>query len=265
MEIAYLTLPSELAIVAILGVWGLRVLRLPFFPDTISWDESSLIVTGQGVLDGYLPYDRLWQMKPPLAFALFAGAIALFGKTIIDRFGGYLCVVLTSYLVYRASYLITRNTVPAVVAALVSTTVISLFEPELMAEILCLVPLSAALLLLSTDDIKPVRALLVGLLIGIAVMVRTNLAVLALAAGAFIAFHPPASPISRSFTRGFAFATGVVIVIAATIIPYLIAGQFQLWFDSVVRAGIAFSSNRHSLKILPILSVVGLALVRMDR
>jgi hypothetical protein len=29
-----------------------------FFPDTIDWDESTLIIMGQGILDGYLPYDR---------------------------------------------------------------------------------------------------------------------------------------------------------------------------------------------------------------
>lgn len=242
---------SEFAIIASLSVWGL-MLRLPFFfPDTIGWDESTLIIMGQGILDGFLPYEKIWQNKPPLAFALFAGAIQLFGKTVVAlRLVGCLCVILTSYLVYRASYSITQNKLSAGVAALMSTSMTSLLEPEIITEILCVVPLSAALLLLFSDDIKPVRAFMVGLLIGVAVMIRTNLAVVALAAGALIIFRSSLLPFSRLFARGFAYAAGVVLVIAATVIPYLIAGRVQLWFDSVVRAGIEFSSSRRSLKNL---------------
>jgi hypothetical protein len=55
---------------------------------------------GQGILDGYLPYDRLWDSKPPLAYVAFAGALELLGRSVAAiRFVGYLCVVLTSYLV----------------------------------------------------------------------------------------------------------------------------------------------------------------------
>ena len=250
--------PSELAVIASLCIWGL-ILRLPFFfPATIGWDESTLIVMGQGILDGFLPYEKIWQNKPPLAFALFAGAIGLFGKTVVAlRFVGCLCVILTSYLVYRASCLITQNKVSAGVAALVSISMTSLLEPEIMTEILCVVPLSAALLLLFSDDIRPVRAFLVGLLIGVAVMIRTNLAVVALAAGAFVIFRPSLLPFSRLFAKGFAYAAGVMLVIATTSIPYLIAGRDELWFDSVVRAGIEFSSHRRSLRNL--LDLVGVA------
>ena len=57
---------------------------------------------GQGILDGFLPYDRIWDSKPPLAYAAYAGAIELFGRSVAAlRLAGYLCVVLTSYLVYR--------------------------------------------------------------------------------------------------------------------------------------------------------------------
>jgi hypothetical protein len=36
---------------------------------------------GQGILDGYLPYDRLWDSKPPLAYVAFAGAIEILGRS----------------------------------------------------------------------------------------------------------------------------------------------------------------------------------------
>src|SRR5262249_35197500 len=143
---------SEFTIIGALCIWAL-MLRLPFFfPDTIDWDESTLIIMGQGLLDGFLPYDRIWDNKPPLAFVAFAGAIQLLGRTVAALlFSGYLCVVLTSYLVYTASYLIAQNRLSAWVGALVSAAMISRLEPTLMTELLCVVPLTAALLLLFSD------------------------------------------------------------------------------------------------------------------
>ena len=60
-----LLVPSGIAVIAALCLWAL-VLRLPFFfPDTIDWDESTLIIMGQGIRDGLLSYDRIWDSKPP--------------------------------------------------------------------------------------------------------------------------------------------------------------------------------------------------------
>ena len=252
---------SELAIVVVLAAWALLI-RLPFFfPAQLDWDESSLILMGQGIFDGALPYDRLWQLKPPLAFVPFAGAIALFGKSVIGvRLIGYLCVVVTSYFVYRACQLITRNVLPALLAALVSTSAISIFQPESMTEVICIVPLSAALLLLFNDTIGPARAFSIGLLLGTAVIIRTNLAVLAIAAGAVVTFRPPVLPFSRLLLRGGAFAAGGLLVIGATVLPYLVTGRLQLWFNSVVLAGMEFSSSRRSIANLRELVIAGLGL-----
>jgi hypothetical protein len=126
----------------------------------------------------------------------------------------------------------------------------SIFASSLMTELLCMVPLSAALLLLFSDRTELPRTFLVGMLIGIAVMIRTNLAVLALAVGGFVIFRPPLGSASRLLTRGLAYASGVLLIVIITIIPYLISGHFQLWFDSVIRAGIAYSSDRRSLESL---------------
>ena len=136
----------EFAIIGALSIWAL-LLRLPLF-STRSIGTSTLIIMGQGLLDGLRPTTGS-ESKPPLAFVAFAGAIKLLGATVAAlRFGGYLCVVLTSYLVYRASYVMRRRKLSAFVAALVMAAMMSLLEPALMTELLCVVPLSAALLLL---------------------------------------------------------------------------------------------------------------------
>ena len=255
---------SEFTIIGALCIWAL-MLRLPFFfPDTIDWDESTLIVMGQGILDGFLPYERIWDSKPPLAFVAFAGAIQLLGSTVAAlRFGGYLCVILTSYLVYRASYFIAQDMLSACVAALVSASMMSMLEPALMTELLCVVPLSAALLLLFSCHSKLPLTFVVGILIGIAVMVRTNLAVLALAVGGLAISRPPLVQLSRLVTRGFAYTSGVLVIVAITVIPYLISGRFQLWFDTVILAGVEFSSTRRSWENL--LRLVGIGFgIRSD-
>jgi hypothetical protein len=242
---------SEFAIIAALCLWTL-ILRLPFFfPDTIDWDESTLIIMGQGILDGYLPYDRIWDSKPPLAFVAFAGAIELLGRSVAAiRFVGYLCVVLTSYLVYRTCVLIAQDRLSAALAALVAAAMMSVLEPALMTELLCAPLLAAALLVLCSWHGSLPRAFLVGLLIGIAVMIRTNLAVLALALGGYLISRPPLVPLARPVTRGFAYAAGVLLIVLITVIPYLVSGRLPLWFDTVVRAGIEFSSNRRSFENL---------------
>jgi Dolichyl-phosphate-mannose-protein mannosyltransferase len=242
---------SEFAIIAALCLWTLIHRLSFFFPDTIDWDESTLILMGQGILDGYLPYDRIWDSKPPLAFVAFAGAIELLGRTVAAlRFVGYLCVVLTSYLVYRTSWLIAQDKLSACVAALVSAAMMSVLEPALMTELLCAPLLAAALLVLCSWHGSLPRAFLVGLMIGIAVMIRTNLAVLALALGGYVSSRPPLVPLARPVTRGFAYAAGVLLIVSITVIPYLVSGRLPLWFDTVVRAGIEFSSNRRSFENL---------------
>ena len=44
-------------------------IRFPFFfRDIIDHDESTFIFIGNSIADGYLPYDYLWDLKPPLLF-----------------------------------------------------------------------------------------------------------------------------------------------------------------------------------------------------
>ena len=213
-----LLVPSGIAVIAALCLWAL-VLRLPFFfPDTIDWDESTLIIMGQGIRDGLLPYDRIWDSKPPLAYAAYAGAIELLGRSVAAlRVAGYLGVVLTSYLVYRASELIAQDKLSAFVAALVATAMMSVLAPALMTELLCVPLLSAALLLLCSGHGSPRRAFLAGLLIGMAAMIRSNLAVLGFAVGLLVIARPPLVPPARPVTRGFAYAAGVLLIVAITV------------------------------------------------
>ncbi|TNF72398.1 MAG: glycosyltransferase, partial [Bacteroidetes bacterium] len=57
------------------GLWFLLLafwIRFPFFfRDYIDRDESTFILLAQSLVEGNLPYTELWDLKPPLLFALF--------------------------------------------------------------------------------------------------------------------------------------------------------------------------------------------------
>jgi len=140
-----LVLTREIAIVAVIFVWAC-LWRLPFFfPAAVDWDESGFIIMGQGILDGLLPYDALWEMKPPLVYAFFAAAIGIFGKTIVAvRFAGCLWMTIAAYLTYRSAYVITLETKVSLAAAALLVAATSVLAPSVMAECLALVPLVGA-------------------------------------------------------------------------------------------------------------------------
>ena len=72
----------------------LLFIRLPFFfRDYIDRDESTFILMGQSIADGYLPYDRLWDLKPPLLFYIFGLIEYVFPYSLIAvRFFGVMII-----------------------------------------------------------------------------------------------------------------------------------------------------------------------------
>lgn len=78
-------------------------IRFPFFfSDYRDRDESTFIIMGQSIADGYLPYDRLWDLKPPLLFYLFGLIEYLFPHSFIAiRFVGVLVIFATALLLLK--------------------------------------------------------------------------------------------------------------------------------------------------------------------
>ena len=73
-----------------------------FFRDYIDKDESTFILMGQSIADGHLPYDHLWDLKPPLLFYLFALVEDIFPHSFFAiRFFGMLIVFLSAILLLK--------------------------------------------------------------------------------------------------------------------------------------------------------------------
>ncbi|OUU02322.1 MAG: hypothetical protein CBB99_00385 [Bacteroidetes bacterium TMED39] len=53
--------------------------RLPFFfRDIYDWDESTFLLVGQSLLDGHLPFTKLWDLKPALLGYIYGFIIFFF-------------------------------------------------------------------------------------------------------------------------------------------------------------------------------------------
>src|SRR5262245_13986272 len=218
----YRRLRREAHVSSLVIAW-LLFLRAPFFAiPSIDWDESTFIIMGQGILDGFLPYVELWDFKPPFVFVFFAGAIATFGKSIVAiRFAGSLWLAAASYLLFLCALALTNDRLQSFVVAMFAATVISLSTLYVSSELLALTPLVAAQLALLQQNEELPRFYTCGLLIGIAGMFRSNLLYLAIFVGAFIVLLGFTSRVTTAVARVSLYIAGGSTVIVASSIPYL--------------------------------------------
>jgi 4-amino-4-deoxy-L-arabinose transferase-like glycosyltransferase len=241
---------TSVLLVAVYLLLLTTAVRLPFFfRDVINWDESTYILMGQSLLDGHLPYTDFWELKPPLLFLFYALFISIFGKSIISiRIAGALCVALVSFLTYLVGKTLWNHQVGIVGATLF--IVMSSLLPTgqaTMTEHIALVPLVSAFTLLVMQ--KPTARILffAGILMAIASMVRLNLAYVAVIVGFFAVLEKPLRPRYYILQRGLAYAAGSCLVIALTYLPYLVAGQPQIWWLSVILAPLSYANSQLSI------------------
>lgn len=78
-------------------------IRFPFFfRDYIDQDESTFILMGQSIADGHLPYEHLWDLKPPLLFYFFGFIETLFPDSFVAiRFVGVLIIFASALLLLK--------------------------------------------------------------------------------------------------------------------------------------------------------------------
>ena len=95
-------LARALAIPAVLFLLTLVARAFAFQTSVIDTDEGLYLLQAREWLRGGWPYVAVWDMHPVGAPALFAAALALFGKSIMTiRLLGAICVATTAWLTYR--------------------------------------------------------------------------------------------------------------------------------------------------------------------
>jgi hypothetical protein len=154
--------------------------------EVIDWDESTLILMASNILDGNLPYIERFDNKPPLMFFMLAGVMGLFGESLLAvRLFGDVCIIASSV----AAFAIARwkvDTASAGLGVLLSIFMSALnFGQHTSTELPATAMLMAALWLIVAKRGQFWTAALAGLLISLATLTRTNLAVVAVAFGLY--------------------------------------------------------------------------------
>ncbi len=215
--------------------------RLPFFfKSVIDWDESTFILVGQSILDGYLPYTQLWELKPPFAFGFYSLSILLFGKTIAAvRFAGTLVVAFTAFVVNRATQRL--STVQAGRIAGVLLVLLMSVMPSgqaVMSEHIATLPMILALYLLVKRGVTTATVFYSALLLSTAAMVRLNIAYVAVGIGFYLLIIGFKQPLRKQALRLLAYSVGGVIPAFVSFLPYWTAGIPLVWWNSVVVASL---------------------------
>lgn len=222
-------------------------LRFPFFfRDYIDRDESTFILIGQSWVDGYLPYTQLWDVKPPITFLFFAGIITVFGKSFFAiRFFGSLLVVITALFTYKIGTFLDTKKVgfwSAIACVFLQSAVGSV--QGVMSEHICMTFFMAGLYFMIRYK-SPFWYLVAGLLMGISVMTKLNMAYAILFVGLFILYEAYLKKeVINGLLNAIAYGAGVILIITLTFLPYYFQEMGDLWWKSVIRAPLEYADAR---------------------
>lgn len=240
--------------------------RFPFFfRDYIDRDESTFILMGQSWVEGNLPYTELWDIKPPLTFLFFASMIYLFGKSFVAiRLFGVLLVTISSFFAYKLTHRIASKRVSLIIG-LLCVILQSLFGSlqGVMSEHLVMATLTPSLWLISKSQVKWHGWLLAGLLVGVSVMIKLNVAYVGLFIGFYALLHKSTKfKFKLSLISGILYGLGVLVIIGLVYLPYYFADLSLLWWKSVIQAPLNYAGARQYsiLKLLTYLLPVALFL-----
>lgn len=228
----------------------------------------------QSWVKGNLPYTELWDLKPPITFLYFALQLLVFGKNLVlIRLMGVLLVAGSAWFTYRIADLL-RPQLPEDFKRLTAVLVVLLWSlfgtmQGVMSEHISTFFLLWGLwLLLRSPRSSFKHAFLSGLLMGLAVMAKLNLAYPLLAMGLFLVFERlPNWKQIKEWAPLIAWGSGVVVLIISTYMPYALEGLGDIWCQSVIEAPLAYGDvQSHSweaaLVCLPMAALIILGLLR---
>ncbi|MBT8178707.1 MAG: glycosyltransferase, partial [Eudoraea sp.] len=258
--ISYYDKLSGKTVLAVLFLLALFI-RFPFFfRDYIDRDESTFILVGQALADGYLPYTFLWDLKPPLVFFIIGGLISIFGKSFIAiRLFGTIAVCLTAFFTYKIGGHVFSKKI-GIWSSLGAVLLLSLFGSlqGVMSEHISMLFFIPGLYFLVKSRNNS-NVVLSGLLIGMALMTKINLAYAALFLTLFLLVAGVRTASwKQGLMRSLLFGASNLIVILLTLLPYYLTGKADAWWKSVFLAPLEYTSAEpfSPEKILPFIILI---------
>lgn len=239
------TLPlTTSAALAILGLVTILLRLGTLWTEQLDWDEWSFILMGADVAQGHLPFVHQFDLKPPLIFFLFGATIALFGKSLVAiRLLGATCVFIAAMFVFLTARRAAGAWPALAGAALTSALASAPFGLATSTELPAIAFLSGATWCLTRWPLGTRHAAIAGVLVALAVLTRTNLALVAVVIGALLL---AARLLSREgIARGswIAFAVAGLVPPALLVFGYAAAGELETLKLAMIDVPLAYSSQ----------------------
>jgi len=240
-------------------------IRFPFFfRDYIDRDESTFILIGKSITDGHLPYDHMWDLKPPLLFYVFAFVQWLVPDSLIAiRFFGVLIIFISAIVLMQIAK--TTGAKNGFLIGLSYVVLSSLFGSiqGIMSEHVAVFFFLPGLLLFLKNK-RSLNLLLSGILFGCALLCKLNLAYTLAALFLFYFLFYYRSIGFLSITKNISFTTaGITLPFILIAIPYVLQNKFKLFIDSVFMATLEYGHTTkvsvfHKLSVAAWVIILGL-------
>ena len=211
-------------------------------------DEGTFIIIASHLRAGHLPYLELFDNKPPGIFFALAGVMSLFGENLLTvRFFGALCLLVAALACYGIAA--RRN---SSLAAGVSTAVFLVlasapyFQATKTEHLVIALLLPACWLLVARRD-RLWSAFTIGVLLSLATLTRTNIALVVVVLGGFYAWQlwQPSRRVPRLAL--FAYGAGGLMPLLALLTIYAYADGLGDFFLSIVIVPLSYASSQDSL------------------
>lgn len=210
-----------------------------------NWDETTFLIMGKDLLAGNLPYTRLFDNKPPLAFVLYAFSnLAFPGQIAGLRIIGVLLVAITGSLVFWIVANV-QGRWPGWMAGILTIATLSWVKSgqAVMTEHIAIVPLLASLAVITSCSRSNYRerslsAFAWGLLTGMAMLVRSNLIIVALLVLLCMTLWSQIRWFGRSRQASLPISLmclGIAFVLTLTVFPYVVTDNLALlWHGAII-------------------------------
>lgn len=231
----------------ITSVAYLLMVRLPNLQyEVINWDESTFIISSADILKGHLPYIYTLDNKPPVLYFTIAIALWLWKSVISVRLLGALFVWGTSLFVF----LIIRKNYGIKFAFVLSLLFIALMDApyaqHTSSEVIAILYLIAAIwALINFDSI--VMSFVSGVLMSLAILVRTNLIITAFAGGIYLLTLFLKDKKRLNLARGMLYILGGIIPPILIYAIYALNGQADYFKLGLITIPMSYSAARISM------------------
>lgn len=231
---------------AIIGISAIVVLTQfgSLSRQVIDHDESTFILMGADVAAGHLPFAQSFDLKPPVMFFMLGAVIATFGKSLLAiRLIGDLLLVLTALLTFSIARRFVGQSA-ALGGALIYVAVASLdLGQGTVTELPATAFLMGALWLLTRTTVSLPTAAGAGLLVSLAVLTRSNLALVAMAIGILLVI----ANLRRSevIARGawLSYVLAGLLLPAFLVLTYAASGELATLKLAMIDVPLAYSGQ----------------------